>query len=46
MAESPIDPADIPAFTAVQKFPKKKKTKNFRITQVYGSMEMRFLRNV
>ena len=38
MSQSPIDPAEIPNLTAVQKFPKKKKGKNFRITQVYGSL--------
>ena len=37
LADTPIDPAEIPALTAVQKFPIKK-SKNFRITQVYGSL--------
>ena len=36
--ESPITPEDIPAFSKVDKF-KPKKSKNFRITQVTGSLE-------
>ena len=36
--ESPITPEDIPAFSKVDKF-KPKKIKNFRITQVTGSLE-------
>ena len=38
MIATPVDPAQLSMFTEVQKFPVKRKGKNFRITQVYGSL--------
>ena len=38
MIATPVDTAQLSVFTEVQKFPVKRKGKNFRITQVYGSL--------
>ena len=38
MIATPVDPAELSVFTEVQKIPVKRKVKNFRITQVYGSL--------